>query len=157
MSRFSFALLSAFVLYATAAPNSARAAEAKYVKLINVGNGKVLAVEDDSMSPASHAVVAKEKETTDKQARAHHWKVEKDGDDYKLANRHSDLVLDVDGESQDDGASIIVWDDKTDGGNDNQRWSLDLASVSKPGANAATDQGQRIKSKSSGLVLDVDN
>jgi hypothetical protein len=156
MYRLSFAPLVACLLYASAAPHSARAAEARYIKLINAGNGKVLAVEDDSYSAGSHAIAAKEKDTTDKQAKAQQWRLEKDGDHYKLANRQSDLVLDVESESLDDGGSIIVWDDKAEGA-DNQRWSLDLASVTKPGAIAATDPGQRIKSKSSGLVLDVDN
>jgi hypothetical protein len=60
-----------------------------------------------------------------------------------VVSRKSGKVPDVFGASRDEGAPVVVWDDK---GNDNQRWSW-------------VGQGteRRLKSKSSGLVLDVDD
>ncbi len=116
----------------------AAAADAKYVKLVNVNTGKVLAVADDSDEAGAKAVLAK-----DTGAKGQQWKLEKDGDYYKVVNRKSGKVLDVEGESTEEGGGIIQWDDKSEG-NDNQRWSWE-----------GKDKERRLKSKSSSLVLDV--
>jgi hypothetical protein len=116
----------------------AAAADAKYVKLVNVNTGKVLAVADNSDEAGAKAVLAK-----DDGSKGQQWKLEKDGDYYKVVNRKSGKVLDVEGESMEEGGGIIVWDDKSEG-NDNQRWSWE-----------GKDKDRRLKSKSSNLVLDV--
>jgi hypothetical protein len=114
--------------------------EAKYVKLVNVESGKVLAVADNSEKAGARAVVAK-----DDGSEAQQWKLEKDGDYLKISNRKSGKVLDVAKESLEEGAWIVIWDDKPEG-NDNQRWSWE-----------GDGQTRRLKSKISGLVADVEN
>ena len=114
------------------------AADAKYVKVVQADTGKVLAVTDNSDESGAKAVVAK-----DDGSKGQQWKFEKDGNHYKLVNRKSGKVLDVEMESTEEGGAIIQWDDKLDG-NDNQRWSW-----------VGEGKDRRLKSKSSGLVLDV--
>ena len=113
-------------------------ADDKYVKLVQVSSDKVLAVADNSDEAGAKAVVAK-----DDGGKSQQWRLEKDGDHYKLVNRKSGKVLDVEQESLEDGGSIIQWDDKAEG-NDNQRWSWE-----------GDGKERRLKSKSSNLVLDV--
>jgi hypothetical protein len=110
----------------------------KYVKLVHADTSKVLAVADDSDDAGAKVVLAK-----DDGSKGQQWKLEKDGDHYKIVNRKSGKVLDVEGESTDEGGGIIQWDDKSEG-NDNQRWSWE-----------GKGQDRRLKSKSSTLVLDV--
>jgi hypothetical protein len=117
---------------------SAAAEDVKYVKLVNVGTGKVLAVADNSEDTGAKAVVAKDDGSASQQ-----WKLEKDGGYYKIVNRKSGKVLDVERESMEEGGAIIQWDDKAEG-NDNQRWSWE-----------GDGKERRLKAKSSGLVLDV--
>jgi hypothetical protein len=116
------------------------AAAAKYVKLVNADTGKVLAVADNSDEAGAKAVVAK-----DDGSKGQQWSFEKDGDQYKIVNRKSGKVLDVEGESMDEGGSIIQWDDKSEG-TDNQRWSWE-----------GKGKDRQLKAKSSSLVLDVDD
>jgi hypothetical protein len=116
-----------------------------FYKIVNTNTSKVLAIEDDSDNAGSHAVLVKDVGPDDKQAKARQWKLEKDGNYIKLTNRQFGLALDVEGESADEGANIIVWDDKSDG-IDNQRWALN-----------GQDNPHRIQSKLSGLVLDVED
>jgi hypothetical protein len=116
-------------------------ADDKFVRLVNVDTGKVLAVKDDSDEAGSRAVLAK----LDEANKAQQWKLEKDGSEYKLVNRKSGKVLDVNDDSKDEDGTIIVWDDKDDD-NANQRWSW-----------AGEGKERRLKSKSSELVLDVDD
>jgi hypothetical protein len=122
-----------------------------YYKLVNVGSGKILGVADDSDANEAQAMLMSDVPSSDKHSKNRQWKLEKDGNFVKLANRASDKVLDVYQELSDDGTQIILYDDKA-GNNaestDNQRWSLD-----GDAKDAAT--GRRIKSKLSGLVLDV--
>jgi hypothetical protein len=113
-------------------------AEEKYVKLVHVASDKVLSVADSSEDAGAKAVVAK-----DDGSKSQQWKIEKDGEHYKIVNRKSGKVLDVEQESLEDGGAIIQWDDKAEG-NDNQRWSWD-----------GSGKERRLKSKSSNLVLDV--
>src|SRR5579875_319066 len=126
------ALLVAFVT----AP--AAAADAKYVKLVHADTGKVLAVADNSDEAGAKAVLAK-----DDGSQGQQWKLEKDGDHYKIVNRKSGKVLDVEMDSKDEGGGIIQWDEKPED-NDNQRWSWE-----------GKEKDRRLKSKSSSLVLDV--
>jgi len=116
----------------------AAADEAKYVKLVHADTGKVLAVADNSDEAGAKTVLAK-----DEGSAAQQWKFEKDGDHYKITNRKTGKVLDVEGASKDEGASIIQWDDKADD-NDNQRWSWQ-----------GSGKTRRLKSKASDLVLDM--
>jgi hypothetical protein len=119
---------------------TAFADDAKYVKIVNVNTGKVLALVDDSDEAAARATLAKDEANTARQ-----WKLEKDGDHLKIGNRKSGKVLDVNENSKDEGGEIIQWDDKTED-NDNQRWSWD-----------GTGEERRLKSKNSGMVLDVNS
>jgi hypothetical protein len=117
----------------------AAAQDAGYVKLLHVDTGKVLTVVDDSDEAGAQTVLAADGESKSRQ-----WQLVKDGDYYKLVNRKSSKVLDVFEDSRDEGVAIIQWDDKPEE-NDNQRWSWE---------GSGTDR--RLKSKSSGLVLDVE-
>jgi len=87
-----------------AAPRAV-AADAKYVKLVNAGTGKVLSIENDSTDAEARAVLAKDGDSESQQ-----WQLVKDGDHYKLVNRKSGKVLDVAQESTDEDAPIIQWD-----------------------------------------------
>jgi hypothetical protein len=135
MSRTIPAFVVTFGLFA--AP--AAAAEAKYVKLVHADTSKVLALSDNSDEAGAKVVLAK-----DDGSKGQQWKLEKDGGHYKVVNRKSGKVLDVEGESTEDGGAIIQWDDKSEG-TDNQRWSWE-----------GDGKDRRLKSKSSKLVLDVD-
>jgi hypothetical protein len=137
MSRLPVALVvAAFVLsLALRAP----AQEAKHVKLVHVETGKVLALTDDSGDAGAKAVVAK-----DEANEARQWKLEKDGDEYKIINRKTGKFLDVFEASMEEGGAIIQWDEKTED-NANQRWSWE-----------GTGDERRLKSKHSNLVLDVE-
>jgi hypothetical protein len=133
-------ILSSVVVACGLFAATAAADEAKYVKLVHADTGKVLSVADNSEEAGAKAVLAKDGDSKSQQ-----WKLEKDGDHYKIVNRKSGKVLDVEGESEEEGGGIIQWDDKAEG-NDNQRWSWQ---------GGEKDKGRRLKSKSSGLVLDV--
>jgi hypothetical protein len=134
MSRTILAVVIACGLFAS----PAAADSAKYVKLVHKDTGKVLAVANNSDEAEAKTVLAK-----DDGSKAQQWKFEKDSDHYKIVNRKSGKVLDVEGESTEEGGAIIQWDDKEEG-NDNQRWSWE-----------GKDKARRLKSKSSTLVLDV--
>ncbi len=112
--------------------------DAKFVKLVHADTGKVLAVADNSDDAGAKAVLAK-----DDGSKGQQWKLEKDGEHYKVVNRKSGKVLDVEGDSMEEGGGIIQWDDKAEG-NDNQRWSW-----------VGDGKERRLKAKSSGLVLDT--
>jgi hypothetical protein len=113
--------------------------EGKWVKIVHVPTGKVLALADDSEDAGARVVVAK-----DEAKEARQWKLEKDGEHYKVTNRKTGKVLDVFENSKDEGGQIIQWDEKTED-NANQRWGWD-----------GSGEERRLKSKDSGLVLDVD-
>ena len=116
------------------------AADDKFVRIVNVESGKVLAVKGNSEEASARAVLAKLEDDN----KAQQWKLEKDGTHLKLVNRKSGKVLDVNDDSKEEGGDIIIWDDKTEG-TDNQRWAW-----------VGDAKERQIKSKSSGLVLDVD-
>jgi hypothetical protein len=136
MSRTLPAAVVAAALFAAPAV----AQDGKYVKLVNPDTGKVLAVADNSDDAGARVVLAKDDGSEGQQ-----WKLEKDGDYYKVVNRKSGKVLDVFEESTEEGGQIIQWDDKSEG-TDNQRWSW-----------VGGGKERRLKSKSSGLVLDMDD
>jgi hypothetical protein len=117
----------------------------KYVKLVHFDTGKVLSIEGNSDDNEAKAVIAKDDDSKSQQ-----WQLVKDGEFYKIVNRKSGRVLDVNNESTDEGGEIIQWDDKSDG-NDNQRWSWEGGGAEKD----KKDEPRRLKSKSSKLVLDV--
>jgi hypothetical protein len=112
----------------------------KFVKLVHVDTGKVLAVADNSDEADAKAVLAK-----DDGSKGQHWKIDKDDDHYKLANRKSGKILDVFMGSQDEGSAVIQWHEKESPA-DNQRWSWE-----------GVGKERRLKSKVSNLVLDVDD
>jgi hypothetical protein len=136
MFRTQLSLIAVAALSFTLA--AAAAEDAKYVKIMNVDTGKVLAVTDDSEDAGARAVLAKDEEN-----KARQWQIVKDGEHLKIVNRKTGKVLDVNENSKDEGAEIIQWDEKTED-NDNQRWSWD-----------GKGDDRRLKSKNSGLVLDV--
>lgn len=129
------ALLTAAIAF-VAAPAMAD----EYIKLVHVDTGKVLGVADNSEESGARAVLVK-----DGDAEALQWKIVKDGEALKIVNRKSGKVLDVFEDSTDEGTPIIIWDEKTEGV-DNQRWTW-----------AGDGKERRLKSKSSGLVLDIDS
>jgi hypothetical protein len=135
MSRLQLSATAAVLLSLTFA---ATAEDAKYVKIVNVDTGKLLALTDDSEDGGARATLAK-----DEANQARQWQLVKDGEHLKIVNRKTGKVLDVNEASRDEGGEIIQWDEKTED-NDNQRWSWD-----------GKGEERRLKSKSSGLVLDV--
>ena len=137
MSRVLLAAVVGLVL--SAAPRAA--ADEKYVRLVNVATGKVLSIADGSSDLGARAVVAKDDPKSDAQK----WQVDKDGGYVKLTNQNSGKVLDVYENSKDEGTQIIQWEDKPCE-NDNQRWAW-----------VGDGKERRLKSKLSGLVLDVDD
>jgi hypothetical protein len=132
MSRILLPLLAALVIAAPAQ------GEEKFVK-IALADGKVLSVEGDSEEAGAQVVVAK-----DGDSKAQQWKIVEDGKFLKIVNRKSGKVLDVFEDSKDEGTKIIIWDEKSEG-TDNQRWTWE-----------GKGKAKRLKSKSSELVLDVD-
>jgi len=137
MSRWQFAFIGALVL--GLAVSAGAQEKAKYVKIVQVATGKVLAIENDSDDAEAKAVTAKDEANPARQ-----WKLEKDGAYYKIVNRKSGKVLDVNNQSKDEGGGIIQWEDKTDD-NDNQRWQW-----------KGEGEERRLVSKHSGLVLDTE-
>jgi hypothetical protein len=119
---------------------SAAIADSKYVKILHVKTGKILAVDRDSEEPAARAILSK-----DDNSKARQWKLEKDGDYYKVVNRSSGRVLDVFEASEEDGAPIIIWKDKMEQ-TDNQRWSWE-----------GNGKDRRLRTKRFNFVLGVDD
>lgn len=133
---FRLALIATLSLTFAAA---AAAEEAKYVKLLHVNTGRVLAVTDDSDDNEARVIIAKDEPAN----KSRQWQLVKDGEYLKIVNRKSGKVLDVNNASKDEDGEIIQWEEKTDD-NDNQRWSWE-----------GKGDDRRLKSKDSKLVLDV--
>jgi hypothetical protein len=134
-------LRSLVALAASAFVAASATADDKFVRLVNVDTGKVLAVKDDSDEAGARTVLAK----LDADNKTQQWEVKKDGKHFSLVNRKSGKVLDVNEESREEGAAIIIWDAK-DEGVENQRWSWE-----------GDGKERRLKSKSSEMVLDIDD
>ncbi len=199
MSRLAAVLVAAWLcafsqsLLAADAKDNKDSAIPKVAKLVHLATGKVLGVENDAEDPESHLMLMKDREPkadsaakddsskTDAKAdakkpsaamlKAQQWKLEKDGDEYKILNRKSDMALDVPAYSTDEDTQIITYGEKPGPDDiDNQRWLISSATLPKSDAKAdaaATDAKPadkaepapklfRIRSKSSGMVLDVD-
>jgi hypothetical protein len=109
--------------------------------LIQVGTGKALsAAESTDASPDRAALApANEKDM------AQHWKLLEVGAHYKLVNRKTGKVLDVNQSSAEEGAAIILWFNKNRS-DDNQLWRWD-----------GQGPDRRLLAKRSGLVLDIDD
>jgi hypothetical protein len=131
-------LIAAVVLSFALTLTAVAADDAKYVKLLHVNTGKVLALTDDSEDGGARATLAK-----DEPNKARQWQLVKDGEFLKVVNRKTGKVLDVNENSKEEGGEIIQWDEKTEE-NDNQRWAWD-----------GKGDDRRLKSKNSNLVLDV--
>jgi hypothetical protein len=129
-----FSLSVAAVLFSFLPANAADT----YVTFVHKDTKKVLAVADGSSEGGAKVILAKENATDESQ----HWKLEKDGEMLKIVNRKSGKVLDVNEVSNDEGASLIIWDSKDDG-NDNQRFKWD-------------EKAGTLVGKASGHALDVD-
>jgi hypothetical protein len=135
-------LLAAAACAFVAGPTVARDdKETGFVKLVNVSTGKVLGIAENSDDAGARAVLTKD----DDKELSQQWQLVKDGAHVKVVNRKTGKVLDVNEASSDEGAAIIQWDAK-DEDNDNQRWSW---------VGEGTDR--RLKSKSSSLVVDIDD
>jgi len=138
---------------AAAAPATAPAqqgvekpADGKWYKLVHVATGKTLGIAGNSNVDAALAELA-----ADESNDSRRWKVEFDGESFKLVNYKSDKLLDVQEESKSEGAAIIQWPDKSKSGDsprtlDNQRWSWDGKGTER-----------RLKNKYSDMVLDIDD
>jgi hypothetical protein len=122
-----------------------------YVKLVHEQTGKVLAIARNSaqdlalgnaiLSESSAHPGAKAILTADGGSKDQQWEFERDGEYYKIVNRKTGKVLDVQSQRTEPGVAIIEWDDED---HDNQRWSWE-----------GNEKVGRLESKSSTLVLDV--
>lgn len=139
MSRTPASLLAVLVLLAAAIP--AHAKETKAVKLVNVATGRVLAIMDNGTDAGNVAATLPLSDSS-----THGWALDAKGDKhFMIRNLASDKVLDVPEHSKEAGKNIIIWDAK-DKDHDNQLWSWE-----------GEGDERRIKSKLSGLVLDVND
>jgi hypothetical protein len=141
----AFITPSLFAADEVATRKSDDVAQSKYVKLVNVGTGKILGVDSDSEDDEAAAMVTKDSGSTARQ-----WRLEKDGEFLKVINRKSGKVLDVSRDSTDEEAPIIQYMDKTESGEnfDNQRWKWRVSAPGSPG---------QLVSKLSQFVLDIDD
>lgn len=140
MSRWIFLAAFALAGFAAAEDKKDEKVAEPVVKIVHVDSGKVLGVADDSDEAAAKCVLAKDEDGKD----ARRWKLVKDGDWLKLVNVKSGLVLDVNEASADEGAELIIWDDKKFCDVDNQRFRWE-----------GKGDERRLKAKGSELVLDV--
>jgi hypothetical protein len=122
---------------APTAPNPA--GSPRYVKLVHVPTGKVLAVAGNSDHAGARLVLA-----ADDGSEAQQWELSPEGIFFKVVNRQSGKVFDVHGDSKLEGAAINQWTDKQRR-DDNQLWTWE-----------GDRNAGRLRVKSSGLVLDVD-
>jgi hypothetical protein len=138
MSRWLVAVAGLFAVVGFGAADDKKAEPV--VKVVHVESGKVLGVTDESDEAGAKCVLAKDEDGKD----ARLWRVVKDGDWLKLVSVKGGKVLDVFGDSTEEGGELIIWDDKGEGGTDNQRFQWD-----------GKGDERRLKAKHSELVLDV--
>ncbi|MFF3485665.1 beta-L-arabinofuranosidase domain-containing protein [Streptomyces sp. NPDC002701] len=107
------------------------------VRLVNVGSGLVLGIQDMSTADGGRALQWNDSGTAD-----HHWEVIEDGTAVRFRNAHSGKVLGVQDMSTANGAAVLQW---SDNGTADHRWTL-------------LDQGDgtfRIRNVHSGKLLAV--
>ncbi|ASA20692.1 CBM35 domain-containing protein [Paenibacillus donghaensis] len=68
------------------------------------------------------------------------WKLEKDGDYYKIINKSNNKVITVEGASKSDGAAVRLADDQA---KDNQRMKIEIRNLSNSEISALTELGGR--------------
>jgi hypothetical protein len=142
MSRwFGLVALVGCGLLAAQASAQGEKEKAKYYHIVCLDTGKVLDVADGSGDNGAKIVVNKKGDS-----KSQHWEVVKAGDYVKFVNRKSGKVLDVPELSKEEGVDLIQWEDN---GGENQQWKVEKLPKEKG------DKGNTIKSRCSGLVLDV--
>ncbi|MHA6531490.1 CBM35 domain-containing protein [Paenibacillus sp. BAC0078] len=68
------------------------------------------------------------------------WKLEKDGDYYKVVNKSNNKVITVEGASKNDGATVRLADDQA---KENQRMKIEIRNLSNSEISALTETGGR--------------
>ncbi|HZZ27336.1 MAG TPA: RICIN domain-containing protein [Pirellulales bacterium] len=121
----------------------------QYFMLVNANTGWVLALESDAATSGGRAVLAKKVSSSDKNFNDRQWKLAKENDVYTFAHRPSGLVLNVPDGSKEEDHPVSVAESKSENA-DSQRWIW-------VGGASSKDKPLRLKSKASGLVLDVDD
>jgi hypothetical protein len=108
-------------------------------RLVNVGSGLVLGVQNMSTADGGRALQWSDNGTAD-----HDWHMITDGNAVRFRNAHSGKVLGVQGMSTADGATVLQW---SDNGTADHRWTL-------------VDQGDgtyKIRNENSGKLLAIAN
>jgi hypothetical protein len=113
----------------------------KYYHIVTLNSDHVLDVKDASLENDAKIIISAKGKSESQQ-----WKMVKVGDFVKFVNRKSGKLLDVPGFSTDEGTDLIQWEDN---GGTNQQWTVEAPAKDK------SDKGVFIKSRSSGLVVDV--
>ncbi|MEU6041484.1 beta-L-arabinofuranosidase domain-containing protein [Actinomadura sp. NPDC047616] len=109
------------------------------VRLVNVGSGLVLGIQDMSTADGGRALQWHDSGTAD-----HNWEVVGDGNAVRFRNAHSGKVLGVQDMSTADNANVLQW---SDNGTADHRWTL-------------LDQGDgtyKIRNVNSGKLLGIQN
>ncbi|MGP4110352.1 beta-L-arabinofuranosidase domain-containing protein [Streptomyces sp. 4N509B] len=112
-------------------------AAAATVRLVNVGSGLVLGIQDMSTADGGRALQWHDSGTAD-----HNWETIPDGGAVRLRNAHSGKVLGVQDMSTADNAPVLQW---SDNGTADHRWTL-------------LDQGDgtfKIRNENSGKLLGI--
>ncbi|MDT0343899.1 beta-L-arabinofuranosidase domain-containing protein [Streptomyces litchfieldiae] len=107
------------------------------VRLVNVGSGLVLGIQDMSTADGGRALQWHDSGTAD-----HNWAMINDGNAVRLRNAHSGKVLGVQDMSTADNATVLQW---SDNGTADHRWTL-------------LDQGDgtyKIRNENSGKLLGI--
>jgi serine/threonine protein kinase/phage shock protein A len=135
------------------ADSTAKDAAAGEIKIVNLETGKVLSVEDDAAYSGARIVVS---DDTSRNALSNHWTAASQEQYFKLINRQSRNALAVDlSLGGIEYAAVIAWQDKpTD--DDNERWIWEPTDGSSVTIGDKSFLGKRLKSKATGMVLDVD-
>ncbi|MBU5673805.1 CBM35 domain-containing protein [Paenibacillus brevis] len=68
------------------------------------------------------------------------WRLEEDGNYYKIVNKSNNRVITIEGASKSDGATVRVADDQA---NDNQRMKIEIRNLSNSEISALTEQNER--------------
>ncbi|WP_344948554.1 beta-L-arabinofuranosidase domain-containing protein [Actinomadura miaoliensis] len=109
------------------------------VRLVNVGSGLVLGIQDMSTADGGRALQWHDSGTAD-----HNWEMVGDGNAVRFRNAHSGKVLGVQDMSTADNANVLQW---SDNGTADHRWTL-------------LDQGDgtyKIRNVNSGKLLGIQN